>query len=145
MSGIATQVYALSRLTLALFEDSGWYKVNYEKCCFSKAEDMPWGRNLGCGFAKQSCLTWMRRNKENPYPFCNTYDDARCSTSRRAKVRCNLVQDSKILPQEYNYNVKNMYHDKKGQNVVGYGAVEVADYCPYYRVSYGYCIAHGPT
>ncbi|EPB70143.1 hypothetical protein ANCCEY_10757 [Ancylostoma ceylanicum] len=29
MSGVATQVYALSRLTLALFEDSGWYIVNY--------------------------------------------------------------------------------------------------------------------
>ncbi|PIO64155.1 hypothetical protein TELCIR_14227 [Teladorsagia circumcincta] len=72
MSGIATQVYALSRLTLALFEDSGWYRVNYDK-----AEEMPWGRNLGCGFAKQSCLTWIRKNRENPYPFCNIYDDAR--------------------------------------------------------------------
>ncbi|VDP44413.1 unnamed protein product [Heligmosomoides polygyrus] len=30
MSGVATQVYAVSRITLALFEDSGWYQVNYE-------------------------------------------------------------------------------------------------------------------
>ncbi|RCN38978.1 hypothetical protein ANCCAN_15109 [Ancylostoma caninum] len=29
MSGVATQVYAVSRLTLALFEDSGWYQVDY--------------------------------------------------------------------------------------------------------------------
>ncbi|KAJ1361118.1 hypothetical protein KIN20_020301 [Parelaphostrongylus tenuis] len=30
MTGVATQVYAITRLTLALFEDSGWYKANYE-------------------------------------------------------------------------------------------------------------------
>ncbi|VDM82764.1 unnamed protein product [Strongylus vulgaris] len=30
MTGVATQVFALSRITLALFEDSGWYNVDYE-------------------------------------------------------------------------------------------------------------------
>uniref|UniRef100_A0A0N4X547 Leishmanolysin-like peptidase n=1 Tax=Haemonchus placei TaxID=6290 RepID=A0A0N4X547_HAEPC len=30
MSGSYSQVAAMSRVTLALFEDSGWYKVNYE-------------------------------------------------------------------------------------------------------------------
>ncbi|PIO76494.1 hypothetical protein TELCIR_01434 [Teladorsagia circumcincta] len=123
---------ALSRLTLALFEDSGWYKVNYDK-----AEDMMWGRNLGCGFAKQSCLTWMKKNLENPYPFCNTYADVRCSTKRLAKFRCDLVENSTIsLPDEYNYNVETLYHDKNGRQVVGYGPLETADYCPFYRIEW---------
>lgn len=34
---------AVSNMTLALFEDSGWYKPDY-----SKAEDLWWGKNGGC-------------------------------------------------------------------------------------------------
>ena len=34
-------------VSLALFEDSGWYRVNY-----SMAEDYPWGRGKGCDFGK---------------------------------------------------------------------------------------------
>ncbi|KAK6050041.1 hypothetical protein COOONC_12454 [Cooperia oncophora] len=130
MTGIATQVYALSRLTLALFEDSGWYKVNYDK-----AEDMTWGRNLGCTFAKQSCLTWIKRNLVNPYPFCTMYDDQRCSTTRKAKLSCGMTVDRKTVPDEYNYNVRGLYRDKKNKEVVGYGTIYAADFCPYYRVS----------
>ncbi|XP_022087571.1 leishmanolysin-like peptidase [Acanthaster planci] len=43
----------LDNLTLAVFEDSGWYRVNYEY-----AEEMPWGRNQGCEFGRESrCQT----------------------------------------------------------------------------------------
>ncbi|VDM80189.1 unnamed protein product [Strongylus vulgaris] len=123
MSGVATQVYAMSRLTLALFEDSG-----------CKAENMQWGHTLGCKFAKQSCLTWMRTNPHNPYPFCTVLEDTRCSTSRLAKVRCNLIAGSIDVPNEYNYNIQNLYKDRKQHLLKGYGHLEVADYCPYYRV-----------
>ncbi|RCN29980.1 hypothetical protein ANCCAN_24257 [Ancylostoma caninum] len=129
MTGVTTQVYALSRLTLALFEDSGWYKVNYDK-----AEEMKWGQGLGCKFAKQSCLTWMKANIKDPYPYCNVLGDTRCTDNRRAKVRCNLVSGSKQLPSTYDYNIKDLFWDKKGRSIRGYGHVSVADYCPYYRV-----------
>uniref|UniRef100_A0A7I5ED49 Leishmanolysin-like peptidase n=1 Tax=Haemonchus contortus TaxID=6289 RepID=A0A7I5ED49_HAECO len=129
MSGVATQVYAISRLTLALFEDSGWYKVNYDK-----AEPMMWGRNLGCNFATKSCLTWMKFNPSNPYPFCKEYEDVRCSVTRTAKVRCTLLPKPEPPPPEYNYNIKGLYYDKKGKPVYGLGVVYIADYCPYYRV-----------
>ncbi|VDO43421.1 unnamed protein product [Haemonchus placei] len=64
MSGVTTEGLALTRVTMALFEDSGWYKVDYDK-----AEDMEWGKNLGCAFTMKSCLTWMKMNPTNPYPF----------------------------------------------------------------------------
>jgi len=35
----------ITAVTLALFEDSGWYMPNYEF-----AEDMWWGKNRGCEF-----------------------------------------------------------------------------------------------
>ena len=45
---------------MALMEDTGWYMPNYEL-----ADDLKWGRNLGCDFALQSCMEWMesRRSK----------------------------------------------------------------------------------
>ncbi|CAJ0594957.1 unnamed protein product [Cylicocyclus nassatus] len=135
MSGVATQVYAVSRLTLALFEDSGWYTVNY-----SKADKMEWGYRMGCEFAKRSCLSWMKRNRNNPYPFCIELQDTRCSTDRKAKVRCSLVEREQDIAnnihdveKDYNYNIMNLYKDKKNRSVYGFGP-SLADYCPYYRV-----------
>lgn len=51
----------LDEITLSVFEDSGWYKVNYEY-----AEDYPWGKGQGCEFTYADyCLT------DEDY-FCNS-------------------------------------------------------------------------
>lgn len=54
MTGTHTQNPVYSRLTLALMEDTGWYKANY-----SMAQDLSWGKNLGCDFVLKSCKHWM--------------------------------------------------------------------------------------
>ena len=57
----------ISRMTLAVLHDSGWYNVD-----FSKADrDYDWGKGLGCDFLRTSCLQFMRNNKQIR-PFCNT-------------------------------------------------------------------------
>nr|CDJ81500.1 Peptidase M8 domain containing protein [Haemonchus contortus] len=121
----------ISRLSLALLEDSGWYKVNYDN-----AEDLEFGKNLGCTFATKSCLTWIKLNPSDPYPFCTVYGGDRCAAKRFEKLQCNLVPASEIsfknITPEYDYNIKNLYHDRKGQSVVGFGKVKIADFCPYY-------------
>ncbi|PIO76496.1 Leishmanolysin [Teladorsagia circumcincta] len=94
---------AFSRLTLALFEDSGWYKVNYDK-----AEEMMWGRNLGCDFAKRSCLSWMKKNMEDPYPFCNTYGDVKTSTD----MHNTICTDSRNM-KYYNYSSEAICKEKR--------------------------------
>lgn len=60
MTGTHTQSPVFSRITLALMEDSGWYKANY-----SMASPLSWGQNLGCEFAMRSCKDWItaRRKK----------------------------------------------------------------------------------
>ncbi|KAK6757607.1 hypothetical protein RB195_015429 [Necator americanus] len=128
LTGVATQVYALSRLTLALFEDSGWYQVNYDK-----AENMTWGKGLGCDFAKKSCLSWMKGSKD-PYPFCTRALDMRCNADRKSKVSCNMIRRNEDLPKEYDYNIPKLYKDHKNRKVIAQGGEMVADYCPYYRV-----------
>ncbi|XGW06195.1 hypothetical protein V3C99_016481 [Haemonchus contortus] len=131
MTAVAKQLPVLSRLSLALLEDSGWYKANYDK-----AEDLEWGKNLGCIFATKSCLTWMKLFPSDPYPYCTVHEGYRCAAKRLEKLQCNLVPASKIpfknITPEYDYNIKNLYHDRKGQSVVGFGEVETADFCPYY-------------
>lgn len=54
MTGTHTQSPVFSRITLAMMEDSGWYKANY-----SMASDLSWGKGLGCAFAMRSCKDWI--------------------------------------------------------------------------------------
>lgn len=54
MTGTHTQSPVFSRITLALMEDSGWYKANY-----SMASPLSWGKGLGCSFVMKSCKDWI--------------------------------------------------------------------------------------
>lgn len=58
MTGTHTQNPVYSRITLALMEDTGWYKANY-----SVAEGLTWGNQLGCDFAEKSCAEWIAKRK----------------------------------------------------------------------------------
>lgn len=57
MTGTHTQSPVFSRITLALMEDSGWYRANY-----SMASPLSWGRGLGCNFVMRSCKDWIQLN-----------------------------------------------------------------------------------
>lgn len=54
MSGTHSSRPVFSSITLALMEDTGWYKANYEM-----ASDLTWGKNLGCDFVMKSCKSWI--------------------------------------------------------------------------------------
>ncbi|GBP23418.1 Leishmanolysin-like peptidase [Eumeta japonica] len=67
MTGTHTQNSVFSRITFALMEDTGWYRADY-----SHAQDLDWGRGLGCGFAAQSCKEWLNTSRfrsNAPRPF----------------------------------------------------------------------------
>lgn len=50
MTGTANGKMILTGATLAFFQDTGLYTVD-----FGKAEDSSWGRNQGCGFINSNC------------------------------------------------------------------------------------------
>ena len=52
----------INRLTFALLEDTGWYQPNYEY-----AQEITWGRGMGCDFAKKSCMELMENSDHH---FC---------------------------------------------------------------------------
>ncbi|XP_068688263.1 leishmanolysin-like peptidase [Montipora foliosa] len=136
MTGIFTQYSVFSRLTLALMEDTGWYKVNYEM-----AEPLLWGKNLGCLFAKNSCGAWIKAQRDADQsiaPFCNITaesSDGRtgCSVDSRSVAKCNLVKYGASLPIEYQNFLSGYIPGADGNEGQYGGTVALADYCPFYQ------------
>ena len=146
MTGTYTQNPVFSRITFALMEDTGWYKANY-----SLADELDWGKGLGCLFTKSSCKTWMEthlRNRKSAVPFCYTIKKSplrmRCTHSKLSVALCNLRKYNRALPEEYQYfnhlpiSETGVDHDVQQDLVIrdtaSYGgAVPLSDYCPFYQ------------
>jgi leishmanolysin len=114
MTGTAAADPVLSKVTLALFEDSGWYKAN-----FSAAEPLYWGRNLGCGFATRGCNS---TNWNQPGYYCDTPQTTSCTFDYRSRGICGRVQHGAPIPAQF-----QLFSDP----TLG-GFETLADYCPYY-------------
>ncbi|TPP52636.1 Leishmanolysin family protein [Leishmania donovani] len=85
-----------SALTMAIFQDLGFYQAD-----FSKAEEMPWGRNAGCAFLSEKC---MEQNITKwPAMFCNSDDALRCPTSRLSLGVCGIAFQRFPMPPYWQY------------------------------------------
>ncbi|XP_062536228.1 leishmanolysin-like peptidase isoform X2 [Armigeres subalbatus] len=132
MTGTHTQSSAFSRITLALMEDSGWYKANY-----SMASPLTWGRGLGCNFAMKSCKDWITANNargRSIHPFCAKVKrdplQTECTDDRSSVALCNLIRHENPLPKQYQ-NFDSLAHVPTGQEAYYGGSVSLADHCPY--------------
>eukprot|EP00095_Tigriopus_kingsejongensis_P009354 snap_masked-scaffold488_size158317-processed-gene-0.2 protein:Tk09354 transcript:snap_masked-scaffold488_size158317-processed-gene-0.2-mRNA-1 annotation:"conserved hypothetical protein" len=132
MTGTHTQNPIYSRITMALMEDTGWYLPNYDM-----ADELTWGRDLGCDFAQKSCMEWMERRQrvgKSIHPFCNKVKrdplETECTDDRSSVALCNLVQHEHELPSHFQ-NFDSIPHIAAPD--VGFfgGSVALADYCPY--------------
>jgi leishmanolysin-like peptidase len=132
MTGTHTQSPVFSRITLALMEDSGWYKANY-----SMASPLSWGKNMGCDFAMKSCKDWIisnTRKGKSIHPFCSKVKrdplQTECTDDRNSVALCNLVRHEFPLPPEYQ-NFDKLAHVETGNEMYFGGSVSLADHCPY--------------
>ncbi|KAK2179003.1 hypothetical protein NP493_519g04015 [Ridgeia piscesae] len=132
MTGSFTQHPVISRITLALMEDTGWYRANY-----AYAEELTWGRGLGCDFVKLSCLEWMQTRAASGapiYPFCDRVRSSpirtECSPNLDSVAVCNLVEYHTELPSMYQNFRELPFVDPKEVSHYG-GLVQLADYCPF--------------
>ena len=102
---------AISDITIALFEDSGFYEVNYYSGGLFK-----FGKNEGCNFFSQKCI----ENEEAKFnEFCDEENEPLCSSSRTIKSSCYLITYNSQLPSAYQY----FSSSRKG-------GFSYADYCP---------------
>jgi hypothetical protein len=129
MSGVISPTSViLSPLTLALFEDSGWYAANYANSRMS-----PWGHGAGCDFVRKPCL--IKGDTTTTVPdygkgyFCSREEDRGCSPSQYYKMGCTLIdyslRSTSNPPAQYQYF-----------NEISMGGPSQADYCPLYGSAY---------
>ncbi|XP_028846079.1 leishmanolysin-like peptidase [Denticeps clupeoides] len=132
MTGSHTQNRVFSRITLAIMEDTGWYIANY-----SMAENLEWGKGLGCDFVMKSCKFWMdhqRQAKHTLSPYCESVRGTplqlTCRQDQLAVAVCNLQKYPQALPLEYQYFDHISGASNEDLPMYG-GAVEIADFCPF--------------
>ncbi|XP_061923706.1 leishmanolysin-like peptidase isoform X3 [Entelurus aequoreus] len=108
MTGSHTQNRVFSRMTLAIMEDTGWYRANY-----SLAQTLKWGRGLGCDFVMKSCKFWMDKQRQRRHavmPYCDTVRASplqlMCRQDQLAVAVCNLQKYPQELPQDYQSGVQ---------------------------------------
>ncbi|KAF7817552.1 Leishmanolysin-like peptidase [Senna tora] len=111
MTGSVDTRSVVSKMTLALLEDSGWYSANY-----SMADHLDWGHNQGTEFVTLPCNLW-----KGAY-HCNRTQLSGCTYNREAEGYCPIVTYSADLPQWAQYFPQA---NKGGQS-------SLADYCTYF-------------
>uniref|UniRef100_A0A8C7I5N3 Leishmanolysin-like peptidase n=1 Tax=Oncorhynchus kisutch TaxID=8019 RepID=A0A8C7I5N3_ONCKI len=132
MTGSHTHNRVFSRLTLAIMEDTGWYRANY-----SMAERLDWGKGLGCDFVMKSCKFWIERQRQSRKVvtlYCDTVRatplQLTCRQDQLAVAVCNLQKYPQDLPLDYQYF--DHIPEVSVMDLASYGgAVEIADYCPF--------------
>lgn len=111
MTGSVDTRSVVSPMTLALLEDSGWYRAN-----MSMAEQLDWGRGQGVEFVTNRCNLW-----KGAY-HCNSTQSSGCTYNREAEGYCPIVRYSDDLPVWAQYFPEA---NKGGQS-------SLADYCAYF-------------
>lgn len=90
------QDVAYSDITLALFQDSGWYSPDYDY-----TTSFQFGKSEGCSFINSKCVV-------NSVPqfneFCNdSSEKPACDFQHLSKGTCNLATLSSTIPSQYQY------------------------------------------
>ena len=145
----------ISSLTLAYFADTGWYKVDTDRI----APASIWGRNAGCDFVEQQCISSNGHVTagNNPF-FCDNFleestsseEDEKeggsdgkeegkeneameihgCSLDSSRKAVCSLVEYDSALPIEFNY----FEEDRELDHTLFYGGSDpTLDFCPVFE------------
>jgi len=114
----------VSKITLALFEDSGWYKPVY-----GNVGGFEFGRGKGCGFLTEACV--QEGQSQFPDTFCTAgaeqycsrrqISEIGCTQNSMGKAYCDKCVHSQDLPSRFQYFV--------GKPRVG-GANPYLGYCP---------------
>ena len=111
----------ISDITLAMFEDSGWYQVEY-----SNSNLFYWGKQKGCDFFNSNCIENKNSAGQDEFntrfknEFCVEFNKPICSTSHIFRANCTTINHNKDLP------ISNRYFTNPR-----FGGIDpLTDYCP---------------
>ena len=98
MTSVVYAETTISDITLAFFEDSGWYKVNYYTGGLFR-----FGKNKGCDFFKDKCIYDKKKTKYHN-EFCTKSKEPKCLSARLGSGECYIVKENKDnIPEKYRY------------------------------------------
>jgi leishmanolysin-like peptidase len=111
-----------SQITLALFEDSGWYLANYTVV----GNEFIWGKDKGCNFYNKPCTcntpsSASDCNWPGPGYTCSVSSAEGCTFDFKYKGACNKITYSSALPSYWQYFASPLQG----------GAIALADYCAF--------------
>ena len=104
----------VSDITLALLEDTGFYKINYYTGGLFR-----YGKNQGCAFLEKKCLYNKGENTLFSNEFCIMPYEPTCAGSHVSKGECYIINYSYKLDDKYRY-----------YGVQTIGGMISTDYCP---------------
>mmetsp|Transcript_34793 Transcript_34793/g.72959 ORF Transcript_34793/g.72959 Transcript_34793/m.72959 type:complete len:892 (+) Transcript_34793:497-3172(+) len=123
----------MSHMTLALFEDSGWYRANY-----TQGRMNPWGLGAGCDFIDGRCVLEDDADGTPTLPdyakgyFCDDASKRGCSPALTHKLACSVIDYFYIQPQTLPEIRFQYFKDE-----ITMGGPRQADYCPLFGSTYG--------
>lgn len=124
MAPVQRHVMPISAVTLAAFQDSGWYVPDYSMADEFK-ENLSWGYKQGCAFATQTCDNTNAGTPPHWYldTTGHTYEagTAVCTTDHKAVGLARTTTWSSDLPNRFRYF--------PSQPRIG-GTLEYDDFCP---------------
>ena len=116
----------ISEFTLALLEDTGYYKANYYTGGL-----MQYGKNKGCEFLNEKCVIDGKVNDKFKNEFFDSIyynkasNDPSCSSGRQSRAYHYINVYNEGIPEEYQY-----YQNKN------FGGRASCNYCPVSQKSY---------
>ena len=118
MSPFPYEEESISEITLALFEDSNWYNVNYYTGGLFR-----YGKGETCWFPNSFCIS----NSKTSFPntFCLNQNEQRCTSGRTQRGICRLF-NYELMPSYFQYFT----------NDSTLGGKETAHYCPKTEAEY---------
>ncbi|KAL3665087.1 hypothetical protein V7S43_009720 [Phytophthora oleae] len=117
-----------SALTLAFFEDSGWYRANT-----ATAERLHFGENRGCSFATEKCINPSTGASVAADHYCTSNTAESCSVDATSRSVCS-ISTGKTIPNDYRYF----------SGAPTMGGEDFADFCPI-NVGYSYGDCSNPS
>ena len=119
----------ISEFTLALLEDTGYYKANYYTGGLLK-----FGKNKGCDFLNKKCVIDQQVNKKFKNEFFDSIMndggvDPGCSSGRQSRAYHFLLQYYEDIPEYYRYFPGRKNYEK-------IGGKSTADFCPVFNEIY---------
>ena len=139
MNSVVEKKSKVTSITLAMLEDSGYYRVNKDA-----AEVLKYGKGAGCSFVQKSCMEWHKETSTSKYSCyeerlftCERLGDTgcgkRCTPDLTSLATCSGYLDSKPMPDQYlhvsSYSGERSFFTSREKALYHYGNDPLMDYC----------------